>query len=150
MTDAKSSSEDAVVSALKSKPDSTAGELADAAGVGRSTVGKVLARLERAERVRRTRGGRDGSRRLPDRWKLAARKTSSRRRSHGKRLRPGELDGLVVDYLAKHAEAGALSPTAVAKGLGRSAGAVGNCLARLSAAGRVRQVSDRPRRYSLG
>jgi len=38
--------------------------------------------------------------------------------------------------------------TAVAKALGRSAGAVGNCLTRLAAAGQVRQVSEKPRRYS--
>jgi hypothetical protein len=36
----------------------------------------------------------------------------------------------------------------VAKALGRSGGAVGNCLTRLAAAGRVRKVSDKPRRYS--
>jgi hypothetical protein len=38
--------------------------------------------------------------------------------------------------------------TAVAKALSRSAGAVGNCLTRLAAAGQVRQVSEKPRRYS--
>jgi hypothetical protein len=42
----------------------------------------------------------------------------------------------------------ALGATAVANGLGRSSGAVGNCLARLAAAGQVRQVSERPRRCS--
>jgi DNA-binding IclR family transcriptional regulator len=150
MTAAKSSSEEAVLSALKLNPDSTAGELAESAGIGRSTVGKVLVRLERAGRARRTAGGRDGGRRLPDRWKLTAPKSSSRRRSNGSRLRPGELDGLVLGYLAKHGGSDALSPTAVAKGLGRSAGAVANCLVRLAAAGRVRQVGDRPRRYRPG
>jgi hypothetical protein len=34
------------------------------------------------------------------------------------------------------------------KALGRSAGAVGNCLTRLATAGQVRQVSTKPRRYS--
>lgn len=63
MTAAKSSSEDAELTALKSNPDSTVGELADAAGMGRSTAGKALVRLERAERVRRTAGVRDGGRR---------------------------------------------------------------------------------------
>jgi DNA-binding IclR family transcriptional regulator len=150
MTGARWSSEDAVLSALASNPDSSAGELADAAGVGRSTVGKALARLERAGRARRTAGGRDGGRRLPDRWKLAARRPLPPRRSSGKRLRPGELDGLVLGYLAAHGRSDGLSPTAVAKGLGRSAGAVGNCLARLAAAGRVRQVSDQRRRYRTG
>jgi hypothetical protein len=49
-----------------------------------------------------------------------------------RRLRPGELDGLVLAYLRKHKD-GPLTSTAIAKGLGgRSAGAVANCLARLA------------------
>jgi hypothetical protein len=55
-----------------------------------------------------------------------------------KRLRPGELEGLVLSYLCKHDEDGPLTPTAVAKGIGRSAGAVSNCLARLVKAKKVR------------
>lgn len=53
----------------------------------------------------------------------------------------------MLDYLAKHAQSDPLSPAAIASGLGRSAGAVGNCLTRLTGAGRVRQVSKQPRRY---
>ena len=40
-----------------------------------------------------------------------------------------------------------MGATVVAKALGRSAGAVGNCLTRLAAAGQVFQISDKPRRY---
>lgn len=65
-----------------------------------------------------------------------------------KRLRAGELDGLVLSYLCKHREAGPLSAPAIAKGLGgRSAGAVSNCLERLVRERKVRRAKDRPRSY---
>lgn len=67
-----------------------------------------------------------------------------------KRLRPGQLDGLVLAYLTKHKGDGPLTATAVAKGLGgRSAGAVSNCLARLAKDGAVRQAKKTPRAYAL-
>jgi DNA-binding transcriptional ArsR family regulator len=59
---------DAVADALATRPDSTAAEVAEAAGVGQSTAGKHLVTLEREGRARRTAGGRDGGRRLADRW----------------------------------------------------------------------------------
>ncbi len=60
-----------------------------------------------------------------------------------KRLRPGELDGLVLSYLCEHRKDGPLTATAIAKGLdGRSAGAVANCLARLA----KEKKSGRPRK----
>jgi DNA-binding IscR family transcriptional regulator len=64
-----------------------------------------------------------------------------------KRLRPGELDGLVLAYMGKHAEDGPLSASAIAKGIGRSSGAVANCLARLAKQKTVRQAKGRPRAY---
>jgi len=65
-----------------------------------------------------------------------------------RRLRAGELDGLVLSYLCKHQGDGALTAPAIAKGLGgRSAGAVSNCLARLAGERKVRRVKDRPRSY---
>ncbi len=66
-----------------------------------------------------------------------------------KRLRPGELDGLVLSYLRKHPDDAPLTATAIGKGLGRSAGAVANCLARLMKDGKVRQTKRRPRTYAL-
>jgi hypothetical protein len=39
-----------------------------------------------------------------------------------KRLRPGELDGLVLVYLAEHKGDGPLSATAIGKSIERSAG----------------------------
>jgi hypothetical protein len=147
MSAAKSSTEEAVIKALASRGDLTVAEIAVAAGLGRSTVGKTLAGLERAGRARRSSGGREGERRLPDRWSVAP-SDPARVGSGRERLRPGQLDALVLDYLKAHGKAAPLGPTVVAKGLGRSSGAVGNCLARLAAAGQVRQVSDHPRRYS--
>lgn len=66
-----------------------------------------------------------------------------------KRLRPGELDGLVLAYLREHKD-GPLTATAVARGLGgRSAGAVSNCLGRLTKDKKVRQATKTPRAYVL-
>jgi hypothetical protein len=64
-----------------------------------------------------------------------------------KRLRPGELDGLVLSYLAAHKDDGPLTATAIGKGIERSAGAVANCLGRLAKKKRVRQAKKRPRGY---
>jgi hypothetical protein len=50
--------------------------------------------------------------------------------------------------MSKHATDGPLGTTTVAKGLGRSSGAVGNCLKRLAATGKVRQTGKRPLRYA--
>jgi hypothetical protein len=62
--------------------------------------------------------------------KTASAKTAPKAKAPAKRLRPGELDGLVLAYLGERKEAGPLTPSAIAKGLGRSSGAVANCLAR--------------------
>ena len=65
-----------------------------------------------------------------------------------KRLRPGELDGLVLSYLAAHKDDGPLTATAIGKGIERSAGAVANCLGRLAKDKKVRQAKKRrPRTY---
>jgi hypothetical protein len=64
-----------------------------------------------------------------------------------KRLRPGELDGLVLAYLAEHKGDGPLTATVIGKGIERSAGAVANCLVRLAKDKKVRQAKKRPRAY---
>ncbi len=100
--------------------------------------------------VTRTIGGRHGARRTPDRWSTAKTRKAARKPANAeKRLRTGRLDGLVLDYLQKHAGTGPLGPAAVAKGLGRSSGAIANCLARLATTGVVRQVATKPRRYGV-
>jgi hypothetical protein len=65
------------------------------------------------------------------------------------RLRPGQLDGLVVGFLAENVDSGPHGATGVARALKRSSGAVSNCLTRLSSTEQVRQVSEKPRLYSL-
>jgi DNA-binding transcriptional ArsR family regulator len=145
---AKPSSEEAVAKVLASGNEMTATEAATATGLGRSTVTKALAALERAGVVRRHPGGRHGRRRIADRWSIGHSQEPSPSAPSAQRLRPGQLDGLVLDYIDAQGTDAAVGANAVAKALGRSAGAVGNCLTRLAAASRVRQVSNKPRRYS--
>jgi DNA-binding transcriptional ArsR family regulator len=154
--------EDALRKALATQPDATAADLAAAAGLGRSTASKTLARLERAGQVRRHQGGRDGARRLPDRWTLATtapalHTTAEQDRepaengtpaANHERLKPGQLEGLILTYMQEHPTE-PLGPGAIAKALQRSSGAVGNGLARLTRAKKVRQVNDKPRRYQI-
>jgi hypothetical protein len=68
---------------------------------------------------------------------------------HTKRLRPGELDGLVLSYICKHEGEMPLSASAIAKGIEKSSGAVANCLARLAKAKKVRLAKKTPRAYDL-
>lgn len=65
------------------------------------------------------------------------------------RLRPGELDCLVLSHLKKHKDDGPLTASAIGKGIGRSSGAIANCLARLAKEKKVRQAKKRPRAYVL-
>lgn len=129
---------------------------ATVAGIGRSTASKVLATLEADGRARRLSGGRESGRRRPDRWSLA--KPAARARSAktpkpspteaDKRLRPGALADLVVEYLKANPDE-PLGPTAIGKGLQRSQGAVANALARLVETGAAVCVSESPRRYRV-
>jgi DNA-binding transcriptional MocR family regulator len=148
MTAAKLTSEEAVIKALASQGELTSAEIATATGLGRSTVIKALGALEREGMARRNPGGREGRRRLPNRWSVASDGKPAAAGSSAQRLRPGQLDGLVLDFVNRQGKDAVVGATAIAKALGRSAGAVGNCLARLTAAGQMRQVSECPRRYS--
>lgn len=147
---------DAIADALATRPESTAAELAEAAGVGHSTAGKCLVVLERQGRARRTPGGRHGGRRLADRWIAVAPNTAGVPAEDpvpvSGRLGKGALRALIYDYLVTHAGDAAdgqgLSPTAIARGLGgKSTGAVGNALIRLEEQGKVVLVQLTPRRY---
>lgn len=157
------SAKQAILEILKVEPQASVAQIAVSAGIGRSTAGKLLTQLESEDKVRRTDGGRDGRRRLPDLWSLtegqpAAKDASGKRAnsttkpaaaSDADRLKPGQLEPLVLDYLKTNADSGPHGPTAIAKALDRSSGAVGNCLVRLAKANKARKVSDKPRRYSI-
>ena len=65
------------------------------------------------------------------------------------RLSPGALDGIVLAYMRDHPDELPISPSRVAKGTGRSSGAIGNCLERLKNQKKVRRVEDKPRKYDL-
>lgn len=81
--------------------------------------------------------------------KRAGAKQARSPRPKGGRLGPGELDKLVLGYMRRHKKDAPHSPSAVAKGIKRSSGAVANCLDRLAAAEKVRLVGKKPRRYEL-
>ena len=70
-TESKGSPEEAVKAAVKMTVGGTTEGIAEVAGIGRSTAGKVLGRLADAGEVTRHQGGRDRGKRLPDRWTLA-------------------------------------------------------------------------------
>ena len=140
-------SPEAVLDAVKAQPGVTAAEVAETLGMGQSTATKHLAALEARKVLRRQPGGRDGNRRLPDRWHVS----KARAKRAGKsadRLGRGALGALVHEYLAARPDQD-LGPTQVGKGLGRSQGAVSNALARLEANGQVRLVTKSPRRYRV-
>src|SRR4051794_4425531 len=61
------------------------------------------------------------------------------------RLRPGQLDGLILGYMKKDKGELPLSRTTVAQGIKRSSGAVGNCLGRLEQAREVQLIEKKPR-----
>lgn len=151
--------EQKVIDALAAAEEATVDEVAAAAGIGRTSARKYLGALVDEDKVRRKAGGREGKRKLPDRFSLVsaeAKPAAGGKPEEGpgkglaERLRPGDLDELVLAYMREHREDGPFGPTAVAKGLGRSSGAVGNCLARLASAGeKVEMVDAKPRRYAL-
>jgi hypothetical protein len=67
----------------------------------------------------------------------------------GKRLRPGQLDGQVLAYMRRHENEGPVTASAISKGIERSAGAVANCLARLTKDREIHQAKKHPRAYVL-
>ncbi len=70
-------------------------------------------------------------------------------KADAERLRPGELDALVLAHLKKRGDDGPLTASAIGKGIERSSGAVANCLLRLVKAKMVRQAKRKPRAYVL-
>ena len=79
-------------------------------------------------------------------------KRASKPASNGskqERLGPGGLDKLVLGFMRRHKKDAPHTPSAVAKGIGHSSGAVANCLGRQEKAKTVRLVNPKPRRYEL-
>lgn len=195
---AKTSQEAMVTKAVKDNPGATIDGIAQHARIARSTAGKMLGLLTKAGVLTRHEGGRDGGKRLPDRFTLkevelpaayakhvgdrkgrkpvakpapsskpskakpagsgsGKRPTSSKAAGSGKpsasgkpeRLKAGGLEPLVLAYLKEHNGDAPHGPSEVAKALGRSSGAVGNCLVRLTDAEKTKRVSDKPLRYDL-
>ena len=152
----------ALLDALADRPGATATELAEAAVIGRSTASKLLASLASGGQVLRQPGGHQDGRRTPDRWTLpspaptqaparpvtAMPPAADRPATGSGRLRPGALRDLVLACLTER-PGQALSPTAIATILGRSAGAVANALQILAGQGAVTQTQAKPRRYTI-
>ncbi|MDA8290222.1 MAG: helix-turn-helix domain-containing protein [Actinomycetota bacterium] len=170
-----------VAELLGANENVTVAELASLAGLGQSTIGKALAALEATGAAVRVPGGRDGARRLPDRWSAVAAAeskpeievdaTSSEACASSQqdpepeapagtlpppepatderpRLGKGTLGTLVFAYLMENP--GDHGPVEIAKALGgKSSGAVGNALVRLTADGSAELVSEKPRRYRI-
>ena len=136
----KQSAAEKVREALATNPDSTAAELVTISGLGRSTVNKELATLKQSGDATAVKGDGDSRARTPARWSLGG-------QAEHVRLRPGELGPLVFEHVRSLDEP--VGPTAVAKALGRSNGAVANCMTRLAESGTLGLVNEKPRRYEI-
>ena len=141
-----------ILEVLTTHPGATSAELAEVLGIGQSTAAKHLATLESAGTARREPGGREGGRRLADRWSTTTSTTDDTTGGEpvrsADRLGRGALGALVREYLAARPSED-LGPTQIGKALGRSQGAVSNALARLEAGGEAQLVSASPRRYRI-
>lgn len=153
---AKTPTDQRILDFLKEKGTGTVDEICAAVGIGRTSARKYLAGLTVDKKVNREPGGRDGRRKLPDVFSLpgkkrAAKRSSKRAASDSKqeRLGPGGLDKLVLGYMRRHKKDAPHTPSAIAKGIERSSGAVANCLGRQEEAKKVRLVNPKPRRYEL-
>ena len=153
-------STETILAAVAAHPEAAAVELAGLLGIGRSTAAKRLAAMEGSGAVRRIPGGREAGVRVPDRWavssfagveggsgaKASAASAVPAGGREGGRLGRGALRALVLDYV--RSQSGEVGPSAIASALQRSAGAVGNSLAKLAAGGEIRLTSESPRRYA--
>ncbi|HVE46685.1 MAG TPA: MarR family transcriptional regulator [Acidimicrobiales bacterium] len=158
---------DAVLEALAQNPDATPAALAEATGLVRSTVSRALVVLEEETKVARrpsSKSGRPG--RQPDRWSAiesapttvpdtatpATPEVSGDEQvmlpvsAEGRRLGKGELRTLVLGHVCARPSQ-EMTPSAIAKALGRSPGAVANALVRLATDNEVVELPGSPRRY---
>lgn len=174
----KPSTTEALLAALEAHPGSTTADLADHAGIGKSTAAKALVRLEGEQRAVRQHRDRDqAGRREPDLWSVAlpvasdptaptpkdalkaeaapkAEATPKAEAASKAEAAPGTKERLGKGQLRQlvlgHLAAAGepQSPSGVAKAIGHSAGAITNCLERLAKSGEVSEISQKPRRYA--
>lgn len=156
MSDKRKEIEGQIVAFVKEKGEAIVDEVAAAVGVTRSTARKYLAGLVDAGEVKRTDGGRDRGRKRPDRFSVVngkrgkrEPKTASLTSAPKVRLGPGELDGLVLTDMREHRDDAPHSPSRIGKRIGRSSGAVANCLRRLAESDRAVLANEKPRAYDL-
>lgn len=126
--------EERVLEVLSATPQ-TVKQVAEATGLGRSTVSKQLIESEREGKAVRTEGGRNHGRRAPDTWTKAT----------TNRLRPGELKDKVLEYVNAAKEP--VGPVRISKDTGHSSGAVANCLETLARERKIRLTDPKPKRY---
>lgn len=111
--------------------------------------GSASARPKRRSKAKRAKGGQAKSAREARGKGGRSRAGGERRKSGTERLRPGGLDRIVIADLKKRETEWPLTASAVGKSVGRSSGAVANCLARLEGAKKVRLAKPKPRSYDL-
>jgi len=152
---AKNPIDQRIVDFLKANGTGTVDDICGALEIGRTSARKYLAGLTVDKKIHREEGGREGRRKLPDVFSLPGKKQSGKRAKRASRgsangrLGPGELDKHVLTYMRRHKQDAPPSPSAIAKAIKRSSGAVANCLARLEKEGQVRLVQPKPRKYEL-
>src|SRR6266540_6142357 len=121
-------------------------------GTGRATARKGTGKANGTGKATRAGNGRPATAAPPRKARRGQADTSAAPAvnpvSGTERLRPGKLQEQVLAYLAEHAGE-ELSPSQIAKALGRSSGAVGNGLESLAKDGEVQKTQDRPRRFML-
>jgi hypothetical protein len=177
MATSTQSPNESILEGLQHYPQATAAELAEAIGIGKSTATRYLAALEVEGKAVRTPGGWEDGKRFSDRWSLvpedseptgtptvttvtgakgppkaasaaAVATLPSNPADPGGRLRKGVLATMVLDHLSAHPSE-TFGPSALAKVLDRSGGAISNALAAMAVRGEVTLVSDKPRRYRI-
>jgi hypothetical protein len=122
------------------------------AGTGRATARKGTGKANGTGKATRGGAGRTATAAPPHKPRRGQADTSAASAvnpvSGTQRLRPGKLQEQVLAYLAEHAGE-ELSPSQIAKALGRSSGAVGNGLESLAKDGEVHKTRETPRRFMI-
>jgi hypothetical protein len=156
MSEERKQIERRVVAFVEEKGETIVDEVAAGVGVTRSTARKYLAGLVDAGEIKRIEGGRERGRKRPDRFSVAPQergeeetKQTSSAPAERSRLGPGELDGLVLGYMREHRDDAPHTASRIGKGIGRSSGAVANCLGRLADSDRAVLTNEKPRAYDL-